>query len=778
MKIPLCATAFTVLLVLSGFSFDSLLNKTAESADRRSPSRFSPLAWFRRKAPEDDQKNVQASATRSARTDFINKNLSRGHLESAKGQYDQAKASYRRVLKKQPNHPVAHHRLAVIADRQKDYASALHHYGAALKVKPNDADLLNDVGYSYYLQHRYQESEKFLQKAVRFHPSHSRAWSNLGLLYGTQGNYDRALAMFRRSGSEADAQAKLANLFPNGRPNSRSATTGGDGYNNRTRSSQSPRSMTPQQPTGYNGRPSSNGMRVDNLGATGQFDRRQFGRDQFDRDQFDARRSPNEIARRNNQPLGHERFQSEAERQRLRGMMTTRARPGYSETIQPRSPASVPIGTQRQYDTRTPVYPGAARLRVSDPRGRSQLPSVTPRQKYPQKSNDHRFSTFTGNRRSMAEPSRGPTAAVTGINSQSSMQRTAIDYRTKSGTPAQRATFQRTTPGANPLNSMKAWPPSSSNHPARSFTNHRPMTSTSGPQGRQPQQGQGMRMRQTGVRSPVPSSIEDAFATPNVTRAARHQAKQSTAGRGIDSHHPLTPGQPSPVTDTQRAALVMGMQTGPGNMFPIVGRSSQAPQISSATSNTRYGMHRRFNTTGSPRHAGSPEPGAGTNRSGYLGIGSRISPWNQNTPQTPLQGQPGARIENNQTNSPMTAGSGQQTMAYRHSNSRHRDSRSSQTYSTQVQRHDATLNNMVNHLNYEQRSPTGFNEGQHQLTSAYGRQQYRMQTSAGNRQTQGRQGRNYSTSQRPAGQRPAGSPMGQFPTRSEPIRGYQSQPAP
>jgi hypothetical protein len=144
--------------------------------------------------------------------------LNLGHAEARANNLEGAKRHYRRVLELQADQPEAHHRLAIIADKEQDFGAAEHHYLTALRKSTGNADLLSDLGYSYFLQRRYRESLGALEQALQINPSHGRALNNLGLLCGTQGDYDAALAMFRRAGSEMEAQNKIAKLFPTGRP--------------------------------------------------------------------------------------------------------------------------------------------------------------------------------------------------------------------------------------------------------------------------------------------------------------------------------------------------------------------------------------------------------------------------------------------------------------------------------------------------------------------------------------------------------------------------------
>lgn len=180
--------------------------------------------------------------------------LHQGHAAFQQGNLQEAQSKYFAVVQRQPNHPVANHRLGVIADRQQDYLTAQRHYFAALNASPNDPNLLNDIGYSFLLQSQYPEAENYLQAALQKNPKQSNAINNLGLLYAKQGQPDRALAMFRMTNSEAEAQAKVARLMPSGlnpaaQPSTMMAQQGWPPQN--------PAAMNaaPYNPTSYNSNP-------------------------------------------------------------------------------------------------------------------------------------------------------------------------------------------------------------------------------------------------------------------------------------------------------------------------------------------------------------------------------------------------------------------------------------------------------------------------------------------------------------------------------------------
>lgn len=149
--------------------------------------------------------------------------LRRAAAAEADGNLDLARAAYLEVVSKEPRHAEAHHRLGVIADMSRDSRTADEHYAQAYASNPKDADLLSDMGYSLYLRGRLDEAEVKLKDALQVNQYHRSAQTNLGLVYGKQGRYDDALAMFRQAGTESEAQRNLATLFPKGRPGSTTA---------------------------------------------------------------------------------------------------------------------------------------------------------------------------------------------------------------------------------------------------------------------------------------------------------------------------------------------------------------------------------------------------------------------------------------------------------------------------------------------------------------------------------------------------------------------------
>jgi Tfp pilus assembly protein PilF len=119
--------------------------------------------------------------------------------------------AYRETLRKDPARADACWRLAVLCDRQAKFNESQGWYLKALTGLPGNADVYCDIGYSFYLQRRWDEAEMNLRQAVALAPDHARAHNNLGLCLARTGQSQKALAEFRDAGcGEADAHVNLA----------------------------------------------------------------------------------------------------------------------------------------------------------------------------------------------------------------------------------------------------------------------------------------------------------------------------------------------------------------------------------------------------------------------------------------------------------------------------------------------------------------------------------------------------------------------------------------
>jgi Flp pilus assembly protein TadD len=80
------------------------------------------------------------------------------------------------------------------------YDEAIAAYHAALKVRPVEASILNNLGVAYYLKKDYPQAIETLDRALRTSrpEDRKRIYMNLGRAYARSGSYDRAIDAFRR----------------------------------------------------------------------------------------------------------------------------------------------------------------------------------------------------------------------------------------------------------------------------------------------------------------------------------------------------------------------------------------------------------------------------------------------------------------------------------------------------------------------------------------------------------------------------------------------------
>jgi tetratricopeptide (TPR) repeat protein len=129
-----------------------------------------------------------------------------GHLDQAISQCELARQH-------NPKQPGIGRKLAGLYARNGQFEKAVDEYQKELAKTPRDADLLNDLGYSYYEQQDYQQAEKYLRQAIAAKPSLQRAHANLGLALGRQERWKESLDEFKKAGSLAAAHANLGVMY-------------------------------------------------------------------------------------------------------------------------------------------------------------------------------------------------------------------------------------------------------------------------------------------------------------------------------------------------------------------------------------------------------------------------------------------------------------------------------------------------------------------------------------------------------------------------------------
>jgi len=80
-----------------------------------------------------------------------------------------------------------------------EYADAIISFDSALKLQPDDPDVLRELGIAYALSHREREAEETLLRAIRLRTNDWVAYKDLGTFYYRTGRLEEALAQFKRA---------------------------------------------------------------------------------------------------------------------------------------------------------------------------------------------------------------------------------------------------------------------------------------------------------------------------------------------------------------------------------------------------------------------------------------------------------------------------------------------------------------------------------------------------------------------------------------------------
>jgi len=133
------------------------------------------------------------------------------------GYWRNTRTLFEHVLEVQPGSFLAHEKLAVLARREKDFATASAHLRQAVELRPRSAELNNKLGDALFNLGRTDEAEIAFRRALELQPALKEAHFNLGNVYVRQQQYRAAAAEFRRAldidPGYAAAQKNLAILL-------------------------------------------------------------------------------------------------------------------------------------------------------------------------------------------------------------------------------------------------------------------------------------------------------------------------------------------------------------------------------------------------------------------------------------------------------------------------------------------------------------------------------------------------------------------------------------
>ena len=79
-----------------------------------------------------------------------------------------------------------------VLDQMGHHAEAQRHYSAALKIAPNEPDVLSNLGLSYALEKNLKRAEETLRRATAQPKANPKVRQNLALVVGLEGRFAEA----------------------------------------------------------------------------------------------------------------------------------------------------------------------------------------------------------------------------------------------------------------------------------------------------------------------------------------------------------------------------------------------------------------------------------------------------------------------------------------------------------------------------------------------------------------------------------------------------------
>ncbi|HEY9404922.1 MAG TPA: tetratricopeptide repeat protein [Pyrinomonadaceae bacterium] len=139
--------------------------------------------------------------------------LSQGRALLANGYTNEAVSMLSIAAVTGPDLVEANNLLGLAYNRRGQHKQAHEFYERALSVAPQNAQVLNNLGHSLYLDDRYKDALARLKDAARLAPADTRVAGNLALVYGRLGKYEDAFKQFNRVGGEFYAHTSTAALL-------------------------------------------------------------------------------------------------------------------------------------------------------------------------------------------------------------------------------------------------------------------------------------------------------------------------------------------------------------------------------------------------------------------------------------------------------------------------------------------------------------------------------------------------------------------------------------
>lgn len=122
-----------------------------------------------------------------------------GYCLARLGRYKEAIGPYRQAIRIRPEDADIHNNLCVAYGRVGLYGDALESCKQAIQLKPHLAEGYNNLGWSYQRLGRYQEAIESCKEAIRLNPDFVLAHYNLGNNYAALKQYEKAIDSYKEA---------------------------------------------------------------------------------------------------------------------------------------------------------------------------------------------------------------------------------------------------------------------------------------------------------------------------------------------------------------------------------------------------------------------------------------------------------------------------------------------------------------------------------------------------------------------------------------------------
>lgn len=115
------------------------------------------------------------------------------------GNYENAVNCFLECLKSEGANATLHLMTGIAYDELDKRDEALHHFGVAFELNPEDDTTLTHLAKSLISKLRMTEAEQYLLTALKINPANALAYNNLGRIYKSQGKSVEAVAAYRNA---------------------------------------------------------------------------------------------------------------------------------------------------------------------------------------------------------------------------------------------------------------------------------------------------------------------------------------------------------------------------------------------------------------------------------------------------------------------------------------------------------------------------------------------------------------------------------------------------